>query len=132
MTYLKLAAVILLVVLIGVPAASAQPDGEHLNETPSTRLNLDYLAPEARSFFGPDTYLASVPGPDEKTPLDPTPSPEPRYECGSACDRQFHAGLRGCFARFWPDDAASIIAFQECRAREEGYLQTCKMRCGQT
>lgn len=90
MPYLKFAALMLIVILLGVPANSASPGGQSQTDVAPKRLNLDYLAPEARSVFGPDTYLAAPP----IWPVDPIE--DPRGACYKTCQNEYTYAKRAC------------------------------------
>lgn len=122
MPVLKLVALVLLVLILGLPAASAAPEDACETQDPSPRLNLDYLAPEVRSVFGPDTYLAAPYW--HARPLD-----EPD-QCKRHCDLMRLNGEASCRL----DDALNGdeygFSLADCLRDLDRRMQGCEGRCG--
>ena len=127
MPYLKLAAMMLLVLVIGIPAAPATPESQRLSEAASPRLNLDYLAPEVRSMLGPDAHLAKAPN------YVVEPLYDPEVQCKRDCEFYYEDALRTCFTRYdWGNDSWGYDFdkwIEDCRTIEYRKFQNCKKRC---
>ena len=125
MPYLKFAALMLLVILLGVPANSAGPDSPSLSEDAPMRLNLEYLAPEVRSVFGPDTYLAAPP----IWPVDPIE--DPRGACYKTCHNESVYAKRACESILSDPDLnefSRVFLYQICLSDAEQEKEACIAR----
>ena len=124
MPYLKFVALLLLVIVLGVPANSAGPDGPSQSEDAPKRQNLEYLAPEARSVFGPDTYLAAPPF-HRADPIE-----DPSDECKNQCDLARRNGEASCRMEHVLNGDEYGFSLTDCLRDLEQRLYGCEESCG--